>query len=246
MNESWKLVAAGGATGAVFAIFVVFAAAISGFFPAPTDRQLRSYLLSHPSLAIEMVQKAQEEEASDARRRVQAAIDRLGPKTFFDPKVAFVTGPANAKRTVVEFFDYNCGHCRNSYPVIRKFYEAHKQDTRFAFIEFPIFGQASDNAARTAIAARRQANKYVAFHFALMGTDGAIGTSELFAAAQKVGLDLNKLTADVGDAGIGRTMSTAHAIAARVGISGTPFFIINGKAHEGEVTAKELDKLSRS
>ena len=54
------------------------------------------------------------------------------------PRVAFVTGPADAKNTLVEFYDYDCPYCRASLPAVKKFYDAHKDDTRFSFIEFPI------------------------------------------------------------------------------------------------------------
>lgn len=67
----------------------------------------------------------------------EAAVAKVGIKAFFDPKIAFVTGPENAKTTLAEFFDYNCPYCRASVPALKKFYEAHKKDTRFAFIEFP-------------------------------------------------------------------------------------------------------------
>ena len=35
-------------------------------------------------------------------------------KALVDPNVAFVTGPASAKITVAEFFDYRCPYCKAS------------------------------------------------------------------------------------------------------------------------------------
>jgi protein-disulfide isomerase len=191
--------------------------------------------MSHPDIVFAMSEKAQVEQSDNEERQLQAAVDKIGLQKFFDPRIAYVTGPANAKKSVVEFFDYNCGHCRNSFPLVQKFYRAHKGDTRFAFVEYPIFGDASNNAARAALAARLQPDKYVDFHFALMGQDGAIGTEQMIDAARKAGLDLNKLTTDLKDKDIDRQMAAAHALASRTGITGTPFFIINGKVHSGEV-----------
>ena len=65
-------------------------------------------------------------------------MKKIGQDALFNPAVAFVTGPANAKTTLVEFYDYDCPYCRASLPAVKKFYEAHKNDTRFSFIEFPI------------------------------------------------------------------------------------------------------------
>ena len=146
----------------------------------------------------------------------------------------------------MEFFDYNCAHCRNSFPIVQKFYNAHKADTQFAFIEFPIFGEQSNNAARAALAARLQPDKYVAFHFALMGEAGEIGPKQIVDAAHKVGLDVNKLMSDLKDPRINKQMASAHALAMRTGVAGTPFFIIDGRAHSGEVDEADLKNMSKS
>jgi protein-disulfide isomerase len=240
MNESWKIAALSGAVGAVAAVAVVFGSASLGFFPSPSDKQFRTYLMSHPSIVMAMAEKAQIEQMEAEQRQLQDAVDKIGLKTYFNPQIAFSTGPASAKKTLVEFFDYNCAHCRNSFPLVQKYYNAHKADTRFAFIELPIFGEKSNNAARAALAARRQPDKYVAFHFALMAEDGEIGPDQIVDAARKAGLDVNKLMADLSEPSITKEMAAAHALAARTGITGTPFFIINGKAHSGEVDEASL------
>jgi len=236
----------GGLVGAVVAVTFTFGAARLGYFPPPSDKQFHDYLMSHPGIVFAMSEKAQVDQADSEERQLQAAVDKIGLHRYLDPRVAFVTGPQNAKKTFVEFVDYNCAHCRNSFPLVQKFYNAHKGDTRFAFVEFPIFGDQSNNAARAAIASRLQGDKYVAFHFALMAEDGAIGTDQMIDAARKAGLDLNKLTADLKDKNIDKQMAAAHALASRTGVTGTPFFIINGKVHSGEVDEALLKQMSES
>ncbi len=242
----WKTALAGGAVGAAVAVAVVFAAALAGVFPSPSNKQFETYLMAHPGIVFQMSALAQTQQADSDQRKRQAAVDRLGLKTFFDPRIAFVTGPANAKNSVVEFYDYNCAHCRNTLPAVKKYYDAHKGDTRFAFIEFPIFGQASENAARSALAARKQPDKYVAFHFDLMGSQGQVDTDQIVAVANKVGLDMDKLTADLKDPGVEKAMKSSHTLAQRIGIDGTPTFIVNGKIHEGEITADDFKRLTKS
>ncbi len=246
MKMHWTTAFVGGAIGAALSVCAIFGAAVLGYFPPPSDRQFEHYLMAHPSIVLTMAEKAQADEAQTSQRQLQAAVDKIGLATYFNPKLAFVTGPANAKRTLVEFFDYNCAHCRNSFPLVQKFYNAHKSDTRFAFIELPIFGRDSDNAARAALAARRQPDKYVAFHFAMMGEAGAIDANAMIDAAQKAGLDLGKLTEDAKDSALNKQIAASHALARRTGIDGTPFFILNGKAHEGEVTEADLKALSKA
>lgn len=244
MKQPWKMAALGGAIGACVAVSIVFAAALAGWFPSPSDQQFHAYLMSHPSVAIDMVQKAQLEEDAARQRQLQASVDKIGLSSYFNPKLAYVAGPANARHSLVEFFDYNCAHCRNSYPIVQKFFNAHRKDTRFAFIELPIFGKDSNSAARAALAARRQPEKYIPYHFALMSTDGAVDTNRLVAAAEAAGLDLNRLTVDLKDPAVNKAMTAAHALAARTGVTGTPFFIIDGKPHEGEITLEDLGRIA--
>ncbi len=236
----------GGAIGALAATAVIFGAASLGYFPAPTDKQMRGWLLTHSSIIYEMRDQAEIDAFNAEERGIQEKVDKLGMKTFLDPKLAYVAGPKDAKKSVVEFFDYNCAHCRHNFPVLKKFYEKHKADTQFAFIELPIFGAASNDAARSALAARHQGDKYLAFHFAMMEQKGAIGTAETVDSANKAGLDLNRLMADLKDPKVAKELASAHALATRIGLTGTPLFIINGKVHSGEVTEAELKQLTES
>jgi protein-disulfide isomerase len=247
MEEQWKTAALGGFIGASVALLIVIGAIALGIIPIASDARLHSYLVTHPKLAYEMQAAAEAQEAEDARLQEQAAVKRLGPKRFFDPAVAYVTGPANAKNTFVELFDYNCGHCRNTAPAVRKYYEKHKNDTRFAFIDFPIFGEASMNAARTAVASRRQGDLYLAFHFALMSEGKeAIDRDILLANAKKVGLDVIKLSADILDPVTDKSLLAALRLAREAKFRGTPVFIINGKIHDGEITEADIKELTKS
>jgi protein-disulfide isomerase len=232
-------------TGAAVSLAVV-AIGWVGDSQKMSDARIHDYLVSHPDVVFEMVNLAQQSQADQEEHRQQTAVDKLGLKRFFDPAVAYVTGPEKAKNTFVEFFDYNCVHCRNSYPLVKKFYEAHKNDTRFAFVDYPIFGQGSNEAAQLAVAARRQNDLYVKLHFLLMGESGAVDANVLYEDAKKAGLDTKKLVADASDPAVGKTLTMAHKLAKEAEVAGTPTFIINGKVHSGEVTEADLKHLTKS
>jgi protein-disulfide isomerase len=247
MQERWKSAALAGATGAVMTLLVVFIAIATGFVPVASDARLHDYLMAHPKLAYQMQALSDQQDAEAEHAAEQAAVKKLGMKRFFDPAVAYVTGPANAKHTFVEFFDYNCGHCRNTFPAVKKYYEKHKNDTRFAFIDFPIFGEDSTNAARTAVAARRQGDKYVAFHFDLMNQGKtAVDRDVLLQSARSAGLDIPKLSADILEPSTDKSLLAALRLAREAQFRGTPIFIINGKVHDGEISEAEIRDLMKS
>jgi protein-disulfide isomerase len=242
---------AGALGGALLAVVIIFAAASNGMLPLPqgaavSGDAIHDYLMAHPGLVSEMSDKYQAQQAADQDKAAAAAMKKIGLNAFFDPKIAFVTGPADAKKSVVELYDYNCPYCRASLPAVEKYYQAHKNDTRFSFIEFPIKGPDSIVAAKVALAARNQPDKYLALHFALMAETQPVDAKMLMTDAQKVGINLTKLNADMKDPSINAAIDASHDLAKQAGIDGTPTFIINGVMHPGAVDDQALNDLAKA
>jgi protein-disulfide isomerase len=239
---------AGALGGALLAVVIIFAAAQNGMLPLPQvtlpGQAIHDYMLAHPDLVGQMSDKLQAQQEADQDKAAAQAMKKIGLNAFFDPKIAFITGPADAKKSVVEFYDYNCPYCRASLPAVEKFYQAHKNDTRFSFIEFPIKGPDSIVAAKVALAARNQPDKYLALHFALMAESQPVNAQILMQDAQKVGLDLVKLKADMERPEINKAIDASHDLAKRAGIDGTPTFIVNGVMHPGAVDDETMDSLA--
>ena len=240
---------AGAVGGALLAVAIVFAAASQGYLPHNSGgADIRSYLLSHPELVSQMTDLLQQRQQAETDRNQAAALKKVGMDAFFDSRLAFVTGPADAKKTLVEFYDYDCPYCRASLPAVMKYYEAHKNDTRFSFIELPIpslHGPSAVLAARASLAARLQPDKYVPFHFALMSEQGVVDENVIFADAQKAGVDVAKLRADMQSPEIDKVIDASHALAQKAGIDGTPTFIANGVMHPGAVDEAALNEMAK-
>ncbi len=234
---------AGAIGGAALAVAIILTMAGNGLMPI-NDRKMQTYLMQHPDLAPAMMGQAQILNEQKQKMAQQAALQKVGHAAFFDPAIAFVTGPADAKKTLVEFYDYDCPYCRVSVPAVKKFYEAHKNDTRFAFIEFPIkqlHGESAMQAARASLAARRQPEHYMDFHFALLSREeGAVTDEMVFADAAKAGMDVNKLNADMTDPAIEKALEASIALAHKVGVDGTPTFVLNGKFRPGALDEATL------
>jgi len=244
MTREWKMALLGGLGGAALSLVIVLGLAQAGLLPEPKrDAQFHDYLMSHTSILADMSVKMQaDQQASDDAAR-QAAVNKIGLKAFFDPHVAFVTGPADAKMTMVEFFDYNCPYCRASLPTVKKFYAANKDSARLAFIDFPIKGPNSVIAASAAVAARKQPAKYVLFHFLLMEEDGLVTADTVFQDARKAGLNVDKLRADMMDKSVDADIAAAKRLADAAKVDGTPAFIVNGTMREGALNDDVLSGL---
>jgi protein-disulfide isomerase len=242
------MVMAGAVGGALLAVAIVLSLARHGLVPI-NDRQMQIYLMTHPELGPAMMGAAQAMDDQKQKAAQEAALKKLGQAAFFDPNIAFVTGPADAKTSLVEFYDYDCPYCRASLPAVKKFYDAHKNDTRFSFIEFPIkqlHGESAILAAKASLAARQQPAHYMDFHFALLSKEDAIADEDIYAEAAKAGMDVNKLKADMANPWLEKTLKASIDLAHKAGIDGTPTFIFNGKFRPGMVDDETLAKEMKS
>jgi protein-disulfide isomerase len=198
---------------------------------------VRDYLLEHPEVLVEALQAyEQRQQAAQAERQRQAIVAEAAALTQ-DPD-APVLGNPDGDVTLVEFFDYRCPYCKRvSGPLAQLLEEDPK--LRLVMKEFPILSQESVQAARAALAATRQ-GKYEDFHFALMENGGSYTDDEIMAVAQSVGLDEERLRADMQDPRIEAALRRTHALAERIGITGTPAFIIGDRLIPGAVGIDEF------
>jgi protein-disulfide isomerase len=203
-----------------------------GLAAAPwfTGGNVRSYLLTHPEVLQEASQALQDKEAQ-ARVDVindlaQANAGLLKP----DPRdPAF--GPADAKVTVVEFFDFRCPGCKAVAHDYRALMAAHPE-VRFVFKDWPILDRGEDvtsqYAARAALAAHQQ-GKYLAVYDALM-TEPALTPETIDRILAENGVDVARAKAAISAIDTTRHIADIHTTAAALQLQGTPTFFVNGRA----------------
>jgi protein-disulfide isomerase len=195
---------------------------------AAFGQSVRAYLLAHPEVIEEAVAKLQEKKQSEAV--AQAAADQASARTIIpryriqlehDPR-DFVANP-DGKITVVEFFDYNCGYCKLAAPEVLQLIKDHP-DVRFVFKEFPIFGEASDSAAKVALTAAGKTNG-LALYQAWMGEKhlDEAGIDRQLAA---MGLNAAQVRKAAASPEIAKQVAEVRSLAVALKIQGTPAFIV--------------------
>jgi len=141
----------------------------------------------------------------------------------------------------VEFFDYRCGYCKQTFPEVMKAVEA-DGNIRLVLKEFPILGADSFLAAQAAIASIEQ-GKYLEFHTALMSSRGGLTMERIRSIATDVGLDLEKLEADMKKDAVRAVVEKNYALAKQLGISGTPAFVIGDEFIPGVISSEQMQAL---
>lgn len=189
---------------------------------------LRAYLLAHPELLEEMATKLQEkklvQQSEDARKAIasnRTALERDPRDVVFNP---------NGKITVVEFFDYRCGYCKNIAPEVAALVRDNP-DIRLVLKEFPIFGGASDLAARVALTPAGRAGGLV-FHEALM-EEKTLNESAILRIAAAAGVRGDAVSAAMRDEAITRQLADTRQLAQNLRIEGTPAFIVGDRMIPG-------------
>ena len=203
---------------------------------ADVEQIIQEYLLENPEILREALIALDKKED-------RASITAVSDALFKDPRDVSI-GPKNAKVTVVEFFDYNCGFCKSSSDWLKGVMDKYPDDVRVVFKELPILDgrtKTSKNAAIAALAADRQ-GIYSTMHFSLMA-ERSLTPERVLKIAEDAGLDMNKLKEDMKDPEIERLLSDGLLLANKIpSLTGTPFFVINDDFIAG-ADAAALDQM---
>ncbi|UAK26733.1 DsbA family protein [Sphingomonas nostoxanthinifaciens] len=191
---------------------------------AALESVIHDYILAHPEIIPQAMERLRARETADA-----IAANRVAIETPFAGAWA---GNPKGDVTLVMFTDYSCGYCRASAPDIDRLL-AEDPKLRVVWREIPVLGPQSEVAARLALAAAKQ-DRYPAFHRAVFA-GGRADDPHLAAAGRQAGLDTGRATADRGGADIQHEIDTNIALAQRLSVSGTPAFVIGDHMLSGAV-----------
>ncbi len=210
----------------------------------PSDERIKELALQaireNPQIIIEAIQSL---EADQAAAQSQAQSDVLTNQRDLlerDPN-APVLGNPDGDVTVVEFFDYNCPYCRRAMAEVEGLVED-DENVRLVYREWPILGEGSVFAARAALASREQ-GKYEEFHLALMGMQGRAEEASVMRIAEEIGLDVEKLRADMAAPEVDEHIATSRRLTQALGFNGTPSFVIGDNLVPGFVEQEQLGAL---
>lgn len=193
----------------------------------------------NPQVIVDTLLAYQDQQAADEESRRRATLASLQDDLRSDPNAGSLGNP-DGETVIVEFFDYNCPYCRRAAPEVSALI-AEDPDLRVVMREWPILGPDSEAAARASLAARAQ-GKYAAFHEALMAQSTA-NAATIRRAADAVGLDFDRLQADMRAPEVEAHIARSRELATQLGISGTPTFIIGDTLVPGFAEKAQLATL---
>ncbi len=206
-----------GAAGGAIATVALAIAAVQGGW---ADQVVRKAMLENPTILVETADALRENQFAPVLAANRAALET--------PFGSSWQGARNGDVTLVEFYDYACGYCKASLPVVARLV---KEDPklRVVYRDFPILGPESELAARMALGASK-AGRFMAFHDALYEA-GRPSQATLAKAAAAAGVP----AAVPSSPEIDGELRNNFPLAQQLGATGTPLFIVGDKVLNGAV-----------
>lgn len=194
------------------------------------EKIVREYILTHPEILPEAMQNLEKRESA---QRLKSQGNKIAV-----PFAGAWEGAADADVTLVEFFDYACGYCRQAQPDVERLLTEDKR-IRVVYRELPILGPASEEAARASLAVAKLGGNYAAYHRALFKA-GRPSAESIDAALAVSGVDPKQARELGSSEEITKEIQANLAFQQSLGISGTPSWVIGSQMIGGAVGYDEL------
>jgi len=201
------------------------------------EQLIEQYIRTHPEVIEQSLQALEAKREVEEKARQKAAIAARQKDLLHDP-ASPVSGNQSGDVTLVEFFDYRCGFCKRAASAVT---QLQKDDSRVRVVykDFPILGEASELAAKAALASKAQ-EKHQAFHEALLASKADVTKEQVLHIATEVGLDTKRLETDMANPEWQTVIDRNRALAKELGITGTPGFIAGTELQPGALDLNGL------
>jgi Na+/H+ antiporter NhaA len=177
-----------------------------------------------------------------ARQIAGTAEDILDLSEDVDPERDHIRGAEDAPVTLVEYGDFECTYCGQAEQVIRELLASFGEDVRYVWRHLPLNDvHANAQLAAEASEAASAQGHFWEMHDTLLRHQGELHPTNLAAYAKELGLDAERMLAELRRREYTSRVSEDVASADESGVSGTPTFFINGRRHYG---VYDIDTLS--
>lgn len=164
-------------------------------------------------------------------------------------------GNPKAKVTLVEFADFQCGHCRSASAALSKVFETYGDRVQFVFKHYPLDPMCNPgvenlkhalgcSAARAAVCAREQ-GKFWAFHDLAFANQRDLSIETLRILAERAGVELSEFDACAADPRSLEAVRADGELGKALGLHGTPRIFIGDALYRGgrspEAFARAID-----
>lgn len=188
--------------------------------------------------------KAGTEYIKELRKKADVHIALEPPAVSIGSIDAPTTGPSDAPVKIIEFADYQCPYCKKVASELKQLVdETFAGKASLTFADFPLpMHQHAEKAAEAARCAGDQ-GKYWEYHDELFNHQTALEVSDLKALAETLKLNPDKFGHCLDSGGQAPAIAKTLAEGKKLGLTGTPSFVINGRFISGATDSETLREL---
>ena len=194
-----------------------------------------------PKFIVDAINNMYQQEQQKQQEASTKKAPEIAKKIVAESKS--IIGNKNGSKLVVEFFDYNCGHCKRQTVELKKLIGKNK-DVKIVLVDMPILSANSLTAAQVGV--------YLAQHYPnkLEGYYNEMAKTQADPATIKATLKTLKVDAGVfekakKDEKVRDVIERNYGYAKELGLQGTPALIIGGKFIGGMISADQIESMLR-
>lgn len=183
-----------------------------------------------------------------AAQAAPAPAPRRGP----DPAKAYAVntkgspakgGAANAAVTLVEFSDFQCPFCSRVTGTLDQIEKAYGDKVRIVFKHLPLRMHSRAPMAHAASEAANRQGKFWEMHDLIFENQRDLSEAAYVRYAGEIGLDVDQFKKDMVSASVKARVDADAAEAAKLGVTGTPGFFVNGYFLSGAKPFSEFKRV---
>ncbi|MBW4473681.1 MAG: thioredoxin domain-containing protein [Stenomitos rutilans HA7619-LM2] len=231
--------------GLLVLCFTLFGCSIPTKADSQVSPQLKEQVLQiirdNPEAILDSVQAYQRKQQAAQQQAQQAFLQQ----TKTNPKALIGTSPTTGAKAgkvlLVEFSDFQCPYCSKAHAILQPFIAKHRDVVTLVYKHFPLTNIHAEAmpAAKAAWAAGQQ-GQFWAFHDALFTHQEQLGEPFYQETAKALKLDLTRFDRDRANAEA--AIQQDVELGKKLGLAGTPFFVMNGEAFSGVSSVEELEQ----
>tara|TARA_B100001996_G_scaffold22857_1_gene18029 strand:+ start:118 stop:843 length:726 start_codon:yes stop_codon:yes gene_type:complete len=206
-------------------------------FSKYSEQEIYKYLENNPDKINQFIDKAISINDDIEKEKIKELIHENKDEL---EKSKFYIGNPNGRKIIFEFFDYNCGYCKNIFSDLMDLV-SDDNDLKIILVELPVLGESSILASKAAMAANIQ-NKYFEMHQKLIGNKGKINLDLIKFYAEEISLDVKKLMNDINEIDT-KYIEINYNLADKLKINGTPTFLVGDKIIPGAISKSSMKEL---
>lgn len=139
-------------------------------------------------------------------------------------------GAASPKYQLVEYADFECGHCKSTAPVLDVLVKKYPESVQVVFKHFPLSFHTQARRAAAAAEAAGMQGRFWEMHNAIFATQNMLSDELILGHAKAIGLDVEKFRKDWNAPSTVAKVEQSRAEGEELGVQATPAVYVNGRA----------------